>query len=70
MTLTPAYGRDYRSQKEVLAAFYAGRDFLLQQMLDPVRPINIDQIPVGTHVQFRYGQMTKVLGHQVKKKQT
>ena len=69
MTLTPAYGRDYKSQVAVLADFYSGRDFILQHMLDERRPINIDQIPVGTHVQFRYVRMTKVLGHQVKAKQ-
>lgn len=27
MTLVPAYGRDYKSKKEVLAAWEAGKDF-------------------------------------------
>jgi hypothetical protein len=28
LTLVPAYGRDYRSAKEVKAAFETGKDFL------------------------------------------
>lgn len=28
MTLTPAYGRDYKSRKEALADFEAGKDFI------------------------------------------
>ena len=27
MTLTPAYGRDYKTEEEALAAFHAGKEF-------------------------------------------
>ena len=65
MTLTPAYGRDYKSQASVLADFNAGKDFILRHLLERDRPINKAQIPVGTQVQFRYAKLTKVLGHTV-----
>jgi hypothetical protein len=32
MTLTPAYGRDYKSVKEVTAAFNADQDFCVADM--------------------------------------
>lgn len=28
MTLTPAYGRDYKSKAETIAAFESGKDFI------------------------------------------
>jgi len=65
MTLTPAYGRDYKTQAEVLADFNANRDFILRHLLERDRPINKEQIPVGTRIQFRYSKLTKVLGHTV-----
>lgn len=34
MTLTPAYGRDYKSAKEVKAAFDAGADFAIASPFD------------------------------------
>jgi hypothetical protein len=69
MTLTPAYGRDYTRQADVLADFNTGRDFIMH--MPPAlggsgRLINKDQIPSGTHVQFRYAKQRKVLGYQVK----
>ena len=67
MTLTPAYGREYKTQAAVLADFYAGQDFLTHSGPATPRAINVDQIPSGTTVQFRYAQMRKVLGHTVKR---
>ena len=32
MTLTPAYGRDYKSKKDVLIAFNADKDFVVNDM--------------------------------------
>jgi hypothetical protein len=35
ITVVPAYGRDYRSKKEVEEAWNAGKDFLIQDMSSP-----------------------------------
>lgn len=57
MTLTPAYGRDYKSKAEVIWAFREGRDF---ECFTPSRSgkINIQEIPVGTQVSLRYLKLT------------
>lgn len=51
MTLTPAYGRDYKSKAAVAADFDADKDFLLDG-----KPINKSQIvPMGLKtVNIRY----------------
>jgi len=67
MTLTPAYGRTYKKQTDILSDFNAGKDFLLHTPWESGRPINKEQLKPGTHVTFRYGRdNTKVLGHIVK----
>ena len=35
MTLTPAYGRDYKSKKAAVAAFKANRDFIIHDITSP-----------------------------------
>ncbi len=35
MTLIPAYGRDYKSKKDVLADFDAGKDFQIADIFHP-----------------------------------
>ena len=56
MTLTPAYGRDYKSKAAVLTDFNNNKDFILQP---EEKPINKEQIPQGTLLQFRYGKLRK-----------
>lgn len=56
-TLTPAYGRDYKSQKEIESDFNANKDFILNP--DGIY-INKEQIKPGTKVQLRYARMMKV----------
>ena len=56
MTLTPAYGRDYKSKAAVLTDFNNNQDFILQP---DEKPINKEQIPQGTLLQFRYGKLRK-----------
>lgn len=66
MTLTPAYGRTYKTQADVLRDFNNNLDFLCHTPECHGRAINKEQIGVGIHVQFRYGkQNEKVLGHVV-----
>ena len=68
LELTPAYGRDYRSAREVLSAWVSGADFLA---FDPTvgrdRPINRPQLeelglPTGAIVycNLRYSQLRRL----------
>lgn len=56
MTLTPAYGRDYKSKAAVLKDFHENKDFIQQP---DGRPINKEQVTAGTLLQFRYGKLRK-----------
>ncbi len=62
--LTPAFGRDYKSKAEVLAAFNAGQDFIISDFGHPSdgRPINRPQIQKDGHrqVQIRFKRLTAV----------
>lgn len=55
--LTPAYGRDYKSQKAVEADFRKGMDFMLQP---ENRPCSIRDFQPGVMVSLRYQKLTKV----------
>jgi hypothetical protein len=57
-TLTPAYGRDYRSKKEIEADLLAGKDFVVRAFNAPDTYINLPQLlALGTaSVNVRYKQ--------------
>jgi len=61
-TLTPAYGRDYKSKKAVMVDLEAGKDFIVNDMSDPYdgKPCSPLQDFAGKSVVFRYGQLRKV----------
>ena len=61
--LTPAYGRDYSSQKQVIEDFEDNKDFVIQPQ---GFYINKEQIPVGLTVNIRYAKLRKVLPIKVK----
>lgn len=46
LTLSPAYGRDYKSKKEVEAAWQAGKDFIIETYGHPYsgKPVNIEAV--------------------------
>lgn len=62
MTLTPAYGRDYKSAKAVKEAFNDNKDFVfnLAYHVDNGRVVNKEQIPAGTRVVLRYNKFRSV----------
>lgn len=61
MTLTPAYGRTYKRQSDIISDFNAGKDFTHQPS---GKLINHLQIPIGQHLTFRYGKdFSKALGY-------
>ena len=56
MTLTPAYGRDYKSKKEVQADLLANKDFVAEP---EGRYVSYQELPNGHH-QVRYKRLTQV----------
>lgn len=64
LTLVPAYGRDYKSKREVMEAWDAGKDFIVQDMMSPYdgKPINkADALAAGVrNVNIRYKRMRSV----------
>jgi hypothetical protein len=61
-TLTPAYGRDYKSAAAAKADFRAGKDFIYLDMFSPYngKPCNINDLPKGSEVRIRYKKKTMV----------
>lgn len=55
--LTPAYGRDYKSAKEVREDFEAGKDFCMEPS---GHYCSIRDIPAGMEVFIRYSELRKV----------
>jgi len=63
MTLVPMYERDYKTKKEVLAAFNADKDFLIQDMssLYNGKLINRSQLCKGVTVSIRYNHLHRLV---------
>ncbi len=60
ITLTPAYGRDYKSAKEAVADYDDGKDFIINAVGLPAKPINKSQCEsAGFKVTLRYGNLRK-----------
>jgi hypothetical protein len=70
MTLTPAYGRDYKSKKAVLEDFNSDKDFIINDFTSrwDGKPVNKAQLlEEGVHqVNIRYQRLTKVCVVDVK----
>jgi len=64
VTVTPAYGRDYKSSAKALEDWYGGKDFILQDVQSPWdgKPINFsDAADAGLRVKIRYANNQKVV---------
>jgi hypothetical protein len=65
VTVTPAFGRDYKSKAAVKADWDADKDFIIASFIDPWcgKPANkSDLIGAGyTHVELRYAKLTKLI---------
>ena len=64
MTLTPAYGRDYKSRNAVLTDFHNNKDFKAVGYGYDSRLINKEQVPNGTSIQFRYNNLLSTFIHK------
>jgi hypothetical protein len=62
--LSPAYGRDYKSKKEVIEAWHAGKDFLGDHQLG-FKPVNKEGVPRPSTVLLRYMKKTQVASLQI-----
>lgn len=62
VTLVPAYGRDYKSAKEVKAAWAEGKDFQINDMSHPNDGsyVNINDDTTGLTFNVRYKRLTGV----------
>ena len=63
MTLTPAYGKDYKSKKSVQEAFDNNVDFIIADMSHPYsgKPVNKSQLK-GNEVEvgIRFDKLRKI----------
>jgi len=68
-TLTPAYGRDYRSRSAVLTDFDDDKDFTLNDMSSrwDGKSANRSQLIKAGYkqVSFRYGKLRKQFPHMI-----
>lgn len=64
LTLVPAYGRDYKSKKAVLADWEANKDFLIQDISSPHNGRYINKQDAaslkGTTLNIRYKSLTQI----------
>jgi len=60
VTVVPAYGRDYKSAKEVREGYAAGHDFLVQSF-GRGGYVNKDDHPAGVTLQVRYRRLERVV---------
>jgi hypothetical protein len=64
ITVTPAYGRDYRSKAQAIADWEAGKDFILQDITSPWdgKPINKEDAERSgfREVKIRFKQMRQI----------
>ena len=60
LIVVPAYGRDYKSQKEVKEAWAQGKDFIISSMHseDYGRYVNKEDAPKGSFINIRFKNNT------------
>lgn len=70
MTLTPAYGKDYKNKREVLEAFDADKDFVINDIMSPDNGRYCNKRDLVTQgiktVNIRYKKLTQVAVVKVK----
>ncbi len=65
-TLTPAYGRDYKSGRDARADFENGKDFILHVYgAERNGPCGVSDFAPGSRVTIRYKRQTAVVVHVV-----
>jgi hypothetical protein len=61
ITVTPAYGRDYKTAKAARAAWAQGLDFIIQSFGHPYdgKPISVRDVAPGETITIRFDQLRK-----------
>jgi hypothetical protein len=61
LTLTPAYGRDYKSKGEVIEALHEGVEFIINEVGHRYnnKPCQIKELPDGT-IKVRWNSLRNV----------
>ena len=60
-TLTPAYGREYKSAKEAKADYFAGKDFILNDVSSPYNGKYCScRDFVGQQITLRYHLLSRI----------
>lgn len=74
LILTPAYGRDYKSKAETLAAFHSEKDFIIQSALPGYAGLYCSKRDLAafildgfTHLEIRYRKMTLCIFIDIRK---
>lgn len=67
ITLTGAYGRDYKSKKAVIEDLKKNKDFIINDISNPYdgRPCSPLSDLKGKMVTFRYSKLTKAFTHKL-----
>lgn len=62
MTVTPAYGRDYKSKADAIADWNGGKDFIIADISSPDdgRMCSCRDFPESQKIQLRYKKLTQV----------
>lgn len=62
MTITPAYGRDYKTAKAAKADYHTNKDFIVADFHSPWdgKPVNKEQLTDERHVIIRFNNLRKV----------
>jgi hypothetical protein len=61
VTVSPAYGRDYKNGKEALAAWNEGRDFLINDMSIYGTYVSKREAPAEWEVSIRYNNYRDIV---------
>ena len=72
ITLTPAWGRDYRWATEAKACFESGKDWILHDMMSPWdgKPTSIADFNPGDTVKLPFHKNTRVATYTLPKTTT
>jgi len=61
-TVTPAYGRDYKSAKAAKADWHDGKDFVIADISSPWdgKPMSIRDVSENEQIMIRYKGLTQI----------
>lgn len=65
LTVSPAYGRDYKSKAEATAAFAEGQDFKMESLGQGGTYCSARDFEHGVWVSIRYEKMTKITNYRI-----